>query len=438
MASAMEMQLAQVLSSKPVLLSNPGQNLLNNSLYSTVHNTKLDLINQLVTRGRLKISTNSLAFGASSTFQIPPGSFLSDCWLGVGVTLPQYACASSGWLLNAIARIQYQVSGNSSINNVTLSGASHRDMVLFSCGDTDKRNAILNCSPYIDGTAAGGTYTAACPLYLPWSSPSQDGLFPIDTSTLQSNLVVTIEWKPFYQVFSGQTGHAIAGPTSFDYCYFKATQVDLLDGYAFRVSSAMNMDPQLTYAIPTFLTQTYVVNQSVTPGTPGSISLSSLPQGQLSYILVAAKPASWYGTSATTATLVYPQSVEYTFLRLQHNGQDIIVIDNYYEKQLVDILDSNSSGFQYSYNNSASLSSGTSTAYPSSLCVLPLIYDTESAVLEKRYQHCPSYGGSVLIFDFNVAVTSLTPASAANYVFEFTYVFNAILEVQNKISSLVI
>lgn len=434
----MEMQLADVLSNQPVLLSNPGQNLLNNSLYSTPHNTKLDLINQLVTRGRLKISTNSLSFGASSTFQIPPGSFLSDCWLGVQVTTPRYACAPSGWLLNAIARIQYQVSGNSSINNVTLSGASHRDMVLFSCGDTDKRNAVLQCSPYIDGTAAGGTYTAACPLYLPWSSPSQNGLFPIDTSTLQSNLVVTIEWKPFYQIFNGQSGQAISGPTVFDYCYFKATQVDLQDGYAFKISNSMLADPSLTYAIPTFLTQTYTVNQSVTPGTPGSISLSSLPQGQLVYILVAAKPLSWYGSSTTNSSLIYPQSVEYSFLRLQHNGQDLIVIDNYYEKQLVDILDSNSSGFKYTYQNSASLSSGTSTDYSSSLCVLPLIFDTESAVLEKRYQHCPSYGGSVLIFDFNVAVTTLTPASAANYVFEFTYVFNAILEVQNKISSLVI
>ncbi len=438
MASAMEMQLANVLSSKPVLLANPGQNLLNNSLYSTPHNTKLDLINQLVTRGRLKISTNSLSFGSSSTFQIPPGSFLSDCWLGIEVTTPQYACAPSGWLLNAISRIYYQVSGNSSINNVSLSGASHRDMVLFSCGDTDKRNAILKCSPYIDGTSAGGTYSAACPLYLPWSSPSQNGLFPIDTSALQSNLVITIEWKPFYQIFSGQTGHAIAGPTSMNSCFFKATQVDLLDGYAFKISNAMSMDPMLTYAIPTFLTQTYVVNQSVTPGVPGSISLSSLPQGQLSYILVSAKPLAWYGSSTTTASLIYPQSVEYTYLRLQHNGQDLIVIDNYYEKQLVDILDSNSSGFQYTYQNSTSLASGTSLDYNSSLCVLPLIYDTESAVLEKRYQHCPSYGGSVLIFDFNVAVTSLTPASAANYVFEFTYVFNAILEIQNKISSLVI
>lgn len=102
MASAMEMQLADVLSSKPVLLSNPGQNLILNQLYSTPMNTSLDLISQLVTRGRIKVSTNSLSFGATSTFQIPPSSFLSDCWISAQITTPQYACASSGWLLNAI------------------------------------------------------------------------------------------------------------------------------------------------------------------------------------------------------------------------------------------------------------------------------------------------------------------------------------------------
>lgn len=438
MASQMEIQLADVLSATPVLLSNPGQNLINNELYSTPHNTKLDLINQLVTRGRTKISSNSLNFGATSTFQIPPSSFLSDCWISGQVTTPQYACAPSGWGLNAINRIFYQLSGNSSINNVSLNGSSHRDLVLFSCGTTAKRNAVLNLSPYINGTSAGSVNVFAIPIYLPWSSLAAQGVFPFDTSTLSSNIIVSIEWKPFYQIFSGQTGNAITGPLAFDNLNLKAKTVDLMDGYAFKISNIMNQDPSLTYAIPSLLTQTFDVYQNVTPGVQSSISLSSLPTGQLAFIMVTARPVSWGGDSTTTTSLIYPQSAEFSYLNLQYNGQDLIKYENYQEKLLGDLNDSVDSGFGYTYTNSASLSSGTATSYPSSLTIMQLTYDAEGMMLKKKYQHCPSYGGSVLVFNFNVNVTTLTPASAANYLFEFTYAFNAIYEVRDRASSVVI
>lgn len=428
----LEQEVGSLLSSQPVQLAHPGRSLIASGLYAQPANASVNVVPEFNTIGRLKISSNSLSFGSSSQFQIPPQSLNSQMFLHASVTCARYVQATSTWLLDMIEQIQYQVSGNSSINNVTLDGESHRDLLMASVEGEEKRLKMFPLASVIDTNAAGATFNATIPLYLPWSSPDRMGAFPFDTSTLSSNIVITIRWRPGYRVFYGTNGQSPSLPTAFASLYLKAFQTDLLNG-AFAVARAQSMDPSLTYSIPAYLTQSYKVDQSVTVGTPTTISLSSLPQGQLAAILVSAVPASYKGVAAgTTAAFWY--SPRFSYSELLHNGQQIYVAETEDEIKCVNALCKKGGSYDYQ-SRAAPYIYATPTDRSSFVMVMPLVYDLESALEDKHHQAVKSYGGSVLQHTVDFAAGSPT---GEIYTFTYTFIFNSILEVTNKVTSMVI
>lgn len=434
----LEQEVGSLLSMNPVQLAHPGRSIVATGLYAQPQNSSVNIVPELNTIGRLKISSNSLSFGSSSQFQIPPQSLNSQQFLHGEVVCARYVQATSEWLLDAIEQIQYQVSGNSSINNVTLSGESHRDLIMASVESEEKRLKMFPLNQVIDTNAAGATFSATIPLYLPWSAPDREGAFPFDTSTLSSNIVVTIRWRPAYRVFYGTSGQTPTLPTAFSSLYLKSFQTDLLNG-AFAIARAQSMDPSLTYSIPTYLCQSYTTDVSITTGSPTTISLSSLPAGQLVAILCSCIPTSYKGVSAgTTAAFWY--SPVFSYSELLHNGQQLYVAESENEIRCINALCKKGGGYDYQVRASPYIYA-TPTDRSSFVMVMPMVYDLEQALEGKRHQAVPSYGGSVLQHTVTIPVTGstgITYPSGENYTFNYTFVFNALLEVQNKVTSMVI
>lgn len=427
-----EQEIGSLLSNNPVQLAHPGRSLVATGLYAQPANASVNVVPELNTIGRLKISSNSLSFGSSSQFQIPPQSIDSQFFLHAEVVYARYVHSSSMWLLEMIDQIQYQVSGNSSINNVSLNGASHRDLVLASVDGEEKRLKMFPVGGVVDGNAAGGTAKATIPLYLPWSSPDRMGAFPIDTSALSSNIVITIRWKQGFNVFNGQNAQTPVLPSAFSSLFLKSFQTDLLNG-AFAISRAQSMDRSLSYNIPTYLTQSYVTDVAITPGTKSTVALSSLPQGQLICIMVSASPASWKGVAAGT-TLIQPQSATFDYSRLTHNGQDIYVAESEDEIRCINALAKKGGSYDYQLSYGDSYTWTANATRSSYVMVMPLVYDLESALEDRHHQAVKSYGGSVLQHEVDFASTMPT----ATYTLTYTFVFNAILSITDKVTSMVI
>jgi len=428
----LEQEVGSLLSSHPVQLSHPGRSIVGTGLYAQPANASVNIVPELNTIGRLKISSNSLSFGSSTQFQVPPQSLNSQFFLHGEVAYNRYVHAPSTWLLDMIDQVIYQISGNSSINNVTLDGKSHRDLILAAVEGEEKRLKMFPLAGVVDGNAASGTASATIPIYLPWSAPDRDGAFPIDTSTLSSNIVITIRWKQGYQVFCGENGQTPTLPSAFTSLYLKAFQCDLLNG-AFAISRAQAMDPSLTYNIPTYLCQSYVVDVAITAGTASTVSLSSLPAGQLVAILCSATPASWKGVAAGT-TLIQPQSATFAYSELLHNGQQLYVAESTNEIKCINALCKTGGSYDYQVRFASAYAYSANADYASFVMVMPLVYDLQQALEDKHHQSVPSYGGSVL----QHTVRFDSPMPTATYTLTYTFIFNSVLEIVNKVTSMVI
>jgi len=419
----MEQAAVNALGSNHVAMLHPGRALVASNFYANPSSSEHDILKAEVLHGRYKQSANTLNFGATSQFQIPPNSILSNCWLTATVTVPIMAGAPAGWFLNSIASIEYQFAGSSNMNQIQLSGDSHWSLIMAACQTKEKRDGILAASPAIVGGAAAATYTVACPLYLPWSSSNTEDKFPVDSAALQGNIIVNIRWRPNYEVFSGYTANALTGPSAFDSVNLTAKQINLME-QAFRVSNMIKSDPTVTYVIPTNHAQTFTKEVSVTAGSIGTITLDSLPKGQLVGIFVKARSIDSFGNSLGL-TPIHPAGVVFNYTRLRHNGQDIIFYESEQEAQLVRLIENNGNGYQLTIGQQTG-AAATHADITSEVCVLPLSYDLAHDMSSRHSEAVPDYGGNILEFQFRTAATTGT------YRFDFCYLFNAVIEISNS------
>jgi hypothetical protein len=431
----------KILSSHKLLLNSPAHGQLGGDLYSNVHNSEIELLQRQNYTGRYKISANSLTIPGQSSFYLVPGTLINSVYVYGSIVAPQHARAGDGWLYKLIDRLEIVVSGNSSIQSLQISGEALFLATMAECKSSDKRNALLRASPAFNLTGAGATVEGCIPIRTFFSSPELRGAFPLDSSTLGSQVQVNISWKNSYDVISGSTGNAITAPVAFAACYMRANQVELSEQF---ISHRMAENSSLVYSIPSLYCQSFETTKVLTHGTETSVDLTSIPSGMLQSILVSAVPSSWNGLS-TTLQYAHPYGIDFLNSRMLYNGQEILRYEHGVEEQCQQTLkDNGDTGWEYDVLNTVSVAAAAVNGlFKNKIHVYPFANDVKEVMSGRRHESTPNFSGSTLQLFFSPQITApydsdiitrttLATPTAENYKITIVYVLNSLIEIQQK------
>lgn len=437
-----------LLSSSKLLLNAPSQALLGSDLYSSVHNSQIELSKRNTYQGRYKNSANSLRLGAVSSFYLQPGTICQQAYVSGSLVMPQHARSSDGWMLNAIASLEIIVAGSSSIQSLRISGRTHFDMIMLSCSSREKRNEVLQCSPAFNLTAAGATIVGACPIYLPWSSPELAGCFAFDTSTIKSQIIINVTWKPAYFWASGSTGNPVTFPDSFSDLYLRLNnQVELETQF---LAQSMMRNAALNYSIPGLYCQSFQTPVTLTAGVETQVALTSMPSGMLQAIALSIVPSTWEGSADTVST--YANSLiggVLSSVRMLFNGQELVRWDNDNEGALQACLKNDNASSQYDILNTASVAAAaTNVLYNNRVILLPFANEISKVLRSRRMEHTGIYSGSTLQVFMTLSSQGLpyqtspiarafqTLPTGISYNCNFTFICASLIEVNDASVSL--
>ena len=441
-------KVEQLLSTSRLLLNHPGQAQMGSDLYSNVHNSQIEMIRRQAYHGRYKASANSMTLGGSSTFYLQPGTIFNQIYIAGELAVPLHGRMASGWLLKAVDQLNIVVSGNSSIQNLQISGEAHFCAVMATCANSEKRDAIINASPYVSGAAAG-SYWGAMPLVLPWSGPELRGIFALDSSTLQSQIAITIRWKPAYMVVAGDTTNDISAglPNAFNDLYLRAVQVEMLD-QQFALSNELASKPALTYSIPSLYYQSFEIQVDNSIGTEWSVSLTSMPRGMLQAILVSFIPNEWKGTSGTQSYL-HNYGVDFDSMRMLYNGQELFRYEHREEGDLLQCLkEDGGDGEFHVLNKNTAIAAATTQRVRQKIMIIPFCNEISQVLRERRHEHTKDYSGSSLQLYGTVATANRAATNyidegnagivnpSSDYTLTVTYVLNSLVEINQRSVSL--
>ncbi len=435
-----------VLTKNKLLLNHPGHQVLGNDLYANEKNAQIDLMKRKAYHGRYKVSPNSLTIPGTSSFVLVPGTIITQSWLVASLVVPQHGRAPDGWIYKAIDRIEVIVSGNSSIQSLQVSGEALFLYVMATCASKEKRNALLRASPAFNLTGAGATQSAAMPLSLFFCGPEMKAAFPLDSSTLQSQIQINIRWKNAYEFLSGSTGNAITVPSAFSDLYLRCNQVEFTNGSP--LAESMAADPSQYYSIPSNYIQSYQTTMTLTHGSEAALSLSTIPAGNLQAILVSLIPQSWIGTSSTVQ-YVNPFSIDVLDMRMLYNGQEIYRVEKPEEFRCLSVMKSDEAdGFAYEYLNTVSVAAAaTNGFFRGSVICIPMCNEISDVLSRRRHEHTQSFEGSTLDLYFTprtiqeydtslIARTSLSTPTGSVYNVTICYIIASLVEIGNRSVSL--
>jgi len=444
-----ETKISDVLSSQSFLSKHPGSSQLGSDIYSSAANSTSEIIQRQRYTGQYISNANQLSFGAQSSFFLTPGSVMNGLILSCSVVLPRYSRAPDFWFLHAIESVELVISGSSSIQSLKINGRSHLEMILATL-DSTKLEALRRASSFVNAQAAGVTVNASIPLHLFFSSAEIMSSFPLDTSTLQSQIIVNIRWKQNYQVFSGDATNAVVLPATFNALYMRVSdQVNISNDFA--LSNQLRQDPALIYSIPGLYVQSFsqVVNISDF-STEQMVNLTSMPSGQLQCILVSVREVALEGASSTQ-THIQPFA-PFKTIRMLYNGIEIYRADSYEEFVLMNaICTDRDNGIHLKWTNHLiATAADTPVQYKSTpVLIIPFSNEVSKVLRERRHEHTKDYSGSSLQFHFTVdsALDYNTDAnlvsgktafanSTGNYRVNFTYCNSGLYEVSQKTVSL--
>lgn len=275
-------QIDKILSSKPVLLNNPGT-ILDQSLYYSFSNAQLVAAECVQNQGRFQQSFSTPQFGGTSSITVPNSSFLESLniylelgALGANQFLPR------GWGLNAISRLSF-ILGSSNVSQLDISGDSHAALLFSGCETAEKREKAMRLAgeEYNLGVAqpVGTINKAYFQLQLPWSRiTSLCKKLPIDTNLLSNPIIIQITLKNQNEIIGG-SGY-LSAPTQFLQAKAYATQIDLMDK-SLSLKNYMYINPELSYNYPFIFTQSYSVDITNSTTTPVSVNLVQIINADL-------------------------------------------------------------------------------------------------------------------------------------------------------------
>jgi hypothetical protein len=456
-----ETKVSDVLASSDFLQRHPGNSMLGSDLYSSASNSTSELILRQRYSGQYVSNANQLNFGSQSTFFLTPGSVMNGLVISGSVTLPQNTRAPDLWALHAIDSIEVQVSGSSSIQSLKVSGRTMMDYMLCST-HSSKIRQLKQCCRYIDlsAIAAGKQVKFSIPLHLFFSSPEIVSVFPLDTSTLQSQLFINIRWKQAYNIFSGDVSNAVVLPSAFDELYLRVGAQNQISN-DFALATQLKKDASLVYSLPGSYIQTYSEIQNVAAvgigASQGQVPLTSQPSGQLQMILMSVQAVANEGTSGTQTAIIPYSQLE--TLRVLYNGIELVRFDSAEEGRLFNCLNTDKDSGVYCglrCHPSSSVSEKVVEMDMSNVYIIPFANETSKILRERRVEHVKNYSGSTIQVFYSLSdrvdtyadsvpisgtsgflsnVNRITQASG-NYKFNFTFVNSALYEISSQTVSM--
>lgn len=445
-----ETKISDVLSSQAFLAKHPGSSQLGSDVYSSAANSTSEIIQRQRYSGQYVSNANQLGFGAQSSFFLTPGSVMNGLMLSCSVIVPQFTRAPDFWFLHSIESVELIISGSSSVQSLKINGRSHIDMVMATL-DSTKLALLRQTNGHINYQSPGtATITSSIPLHLFFSSAEIKSLFPLDTSTLQSQIIVNIRWKQNYNIFSGDGTNAVALPTSFNTLYMRvADQVSISNDFA--IASQLRQDPQLVYSIPGTYLQSFsqVVNVSDL-ASESMVNLTSMPSGNLSAILVSLRETQYEGVSSTQS-LIQPYA-PFGSVRVLYNGIELYRADSPQEMLLMNaICTDKDNGVNVKWANHLN---NTAASVPvlyetSPVLIIPMANEISQVLRDRRHENTKDYSGSSIQFHFTpaaglpyatdatlVSSNTVFAQSTGDYRVNFTFVNNALYEISQRTVSL--
>jgi len=443
-------KISDILASKEFLLNHPASSQLGSDLYSSAVNSVSEILLRQRVSGQYTSAANSLAFGAQSSFFLQPGSIMGSLILTGSVILPRYTRAPDYWMLNAIDSVELIISGSSSVQSLRVSGKSMMDYV-FSSLDSNKIEGLRAANPFLDLNAAGETVSASCPLHLFFSSADISSVFPLDTSTLQSQCIINIRWKQVVNCFSGDATNAVTLPAGWSTLYMKAVDQVVVNN-DFALANELRMDKEMVYSLPLNYLQTYsqIINVAALGAPESSITLTSQPTGALLAILVSCTDTALEG-SAGTQTIINPYG-QFGSARLLYNGVELYNASSDQEMYLMNsIMYDKDNGLLKWRSHATTTAAAVVVGFESSpvLCI-PMCNDISEVIRGRRHENVKNYSGSSLQFFFTISargiptITDTFPISSqletaqntGNYRLTFTFVTAGLLEINQQTVSL--
>ena len=408
----MEAALERVLVSKEVLLKHPGKAQVS-SWYPSPSECVTHLSEAVNSSGRLRVTSNSLSFSASSNFQISSASIVYGLTLHAALTTPANSViAYSGWLFDAIRSVEYTIS-NSVINNQIITGPMMREYLLLSCDDEEERQNLLTMAG--EPVAAGTTASASAPLA--WLLQAGNGLcshFPLDFSTMNGVFQVQVTFNPSSFILS-RTGAAPETISAFNSLTLTANTTEIVDP-ALSVRAALTANPGMIYPVPCKYLSCVRYVQSCALNTLAVMNLNSAPSGMLEGIILSIKPVV-ETTANADGTVNIPGSVSLSTLRLQFGGTDLFRADtsseleSYYRTRFCG--DGKSSTFRFQAANS--VTAANADLILSKSYFIPLTYESREVMSAKKQENLASYGGVNLQLSFTPQARNYIDSSAGAY-----------------------
>lgn len=454
-------RVSDVLASSEFLQRHPGNSMLGSDLYSSAANSSSELILRQRYTGQYVSNANNLQFGSQSTFFITPGSVMNAVVISGAVTLPQWTRAPDLWALLAIDSLEVQVSGSSSIQSLKISGKSMLDYLLCSVHSA-KVKQLRQCCRFIElgAYAAGKQVKFSIPLHLFFSSPEISSLFPLDTSTLQSQIFINIRWKQPYNIFSGDSTHAVTLPSAFDELYLRIGAQNQISN-DFALATQLRQDSSLVYSLPGTYLQTYSEIQNVPAvgigAAQGQVPLTSQPSGMLQMVLMSVQAVAKSGISATTSEIVPYAQLE--TLRVLYNGIELVRFDSAEEGRLFNCLNTDMDSGVYCslrcHPNNVTTDEVVEMDM-SNVYIIPFANEISRILRNRRVENVKNYSGSTIqVFyslsdrvdtytnDLPISGTSISltnaeriTQAAGDYNFNFTFVNSALYEVSSQTVSM--
>lgn len=399
MSQLVSSAVERVLTTKPILMSHPGASALSD-YYASASNASSHLVEAVNRNGAVRVATNNLQLGATSSFSLSTSLLFSNPVLNVELTLPANHYVNDGWAFLAVNNVEISFA-NSLAQNLIQSGSSMRDVLLYCTPDPQKRALLLQQAG--SQSTVAGTIRASIPLGSIVNRGLLSNSYPLDGSTLQGFMQFSVTWndaRRFMMVNS--TNPAAAFPTAFTKCELVFSTAAINDA-GFAIKNALMSNPLSTYVIPSHYFAPYTYHQNITLNSGNLVEFvtTACPKGILNGILLSIQPTSEIAGAANGRTLLYPNGVPLNSLRVQYNGVDIYRADTPKEIQAYNRFHHNGDDLSFRYK---AIRSDRNVAnrdlFTGNIYYIPFNYDSSLVRSSHHFENMPSYDGATLSFSF--------------------------------------